>query len=122
MHQQQGIFDDFSMFYSTFGVFHFEKCKNLAKNEEKPCSTCLKLIFRLNPGTRKSDFGLPDLSLVHIFYFFKIHFRNYYPFTITDYTCSFVPRFSIHIKTRYLNDTGIAENVRHFFKTYKNLL
>jgi len=35
---------------------------------------------------------------------------NYYPFTITDYTCSFVPRFSIHIKTRYLNDTGIAEN------------
>ena len=31
--------------------------KNLAKNEEKPCSTCLKSIFRMIPGTRKTDFG-----------------------------------------------------------------
>lgn len=35
---------------------------------------------------------------------------NYYPYTITDYTCSFVPRFSIHIKTKYLNDQGTTEN------------
>lgn len=35
---------------------------------------------------------------------------NYYPYTITDYTCSFVPRFSIHIQTKYLNDRGTTEN------------
>ena len=54
-----GIFDDFSKF---FGTFYFEKSSNmhkkLAKNEEKPCSTCLDLIFRLIPGTRISYFGL----------------------------------------------------------------
>ena len=30
--------------------------KNLAKNEEKPCSTCLEPIFWLIPSTRKSNF------------------------------------------------------------------
>ena len=33
--------------------------KNLGKNEENPCSTCLQPIFWLNPGTQKSDFGYP---------------------------------------------------------------
>ena len=37
---------------------------------------------------------------------------NYYPFTITEYTCSFVPRFSISIKTKYENNKGTSENVR----------
>ncbi|ELT97422.1 hypothetical protein CAPTEDRAFT_171798 [Capitella teleta] len=36
--------------------------------------------------------------------------ENYYPYTITEYTCSFVPRFSIHIETRYKNDNGCTEN------------
>ena len=38
-----GIFEDFSKFHSKL---HFEKSTNMpktwAKNEEKPCSTCLK--------------------------------------------------------------------------------
>lgn len=39
---------------------------------------------------------------------------NYYPYTITEYTCSFVPRFSIHIQTKYLNDKGTSDNVLSF--------
>ncbi|XP_050322746.1 cytoplasmic phosphatidylinositol transfer protein 1 [Bactrocera neohumeralis] len=35
---------------------------------------------------------------------------NYYPFTITEYTCSFVPKLSITIKTRYENNNGCSEN------------
>ncbi|XP_064606494.1 cytoplasmic phosphatidylinositol transfer protein 1-like [Liolophura sinensis] len=35
---------------------------------------------------------------------------NFYPFTITEYTCSFLPRFSIHIETRYENNNGSSEN------------
>lgn len=35
---------------------------------------------------------------------------NYYPFTITEYTCSFFPRFSVNIKTRYENNNGSSEN------------
>ncbi|XP_072029775.1 cytoplasmic phosphatidylinositol transfer protein 1-like [Amphiura filiformis] len=35
---------------------------------------------------------------------------NYYPHTITEYTCSFVPKFSIHIETRYENNSGTSEN------------
>ena len=38
-----GIFNDFTKFCSTFGALHFEKSSNMAKNEEKPCLTCLKL-------------------------------------------------------------------------------
>jgi hypothetical protein len=39
---------------------------------------------------------------------------NYYPYTITEYTCSFVPRFAIHIQTKYLNDKGTTDNVSAF--------
>lgn len=35
---------------------------------------------------------------------------NFYPYTITDYTCSFVPRFSIHIETVYENNNGSSQN------------
>jgi len=35
---------------------------------------------------------------------------NYYPFTITEYSCSFIPRFSVHILTRYENNNGSTEN------------
>ncbi|XP_064637382.1 cytoplasmic phosphatidylinositol transfer protein 1-like [Lineus longissimus] len=35
---------------------------------------------------------------------------NYYPFTITEYTCSVVPGFSIHIKSCYENNNGSSEN------------
>ena len=31
------IFDDFSKFRRTFGMLHFEKSSNMAKNEENSC-------------------------------------------------------------------------------------
>ncbi|XP_053550087.1 cytoplasmic phosphatidylinositol transfer protein 1 [Bombina bombina] len=36
---------------------------------------------------------------------------NYYPYTVTEYTCSFLPKFSIHIETRYADDCGDNDNV-----------
>ena len=40
------IFDDLSKFRRTFCILHFQKLSNMAKklarNEENPCSTCLK--------------------------------------------------------------------------------
>lgn len=36
---------------------------------------------------------------------------NFYPYTITEYTCSFLPKFSIHIETRYEDNNGSSENV-----------
>ncbi|XP_072376557.1 cytoplasmic phosphatidylinositol transfer protein 1 [Diabrotica undecimpunctata] len=35
---------------------------------------------------------------------------NFYPFTITEYTCSFIPRFNISIETKYENNNGCTEN------------
>ncbi|XP_047355033.1 cytoplasmic phosphatidylinositol transfer protein 1 isoform X2 [Vespa velutina] len=35
---------------------------------------------------------------------------NYYPFTMTVYTCSFIPKFNISIKTRYEDNNGSTEN------------
>ncbi|KAJ8373314.1 hypothetical protein AAFF_G00266170 [Aldrovandia affinis] len=36
---------------------------------------------------------------------------NYYPYTVTEYTCSFLPKFSIHIETKYEDNCGINENI-----------
>ncbi|XP_063444669.1 cytoplasmic phosphatidylinositol transfer protein 1-like [Mytilus trossulus] len=35
---------------------------------------------------------------------------NYYPYTETEYTCSFVPLFKVYIETRYENNNGSSEN------------
>lgn len=35
---------------------------------------------------------------------------NYYPRTITEYTCSFLPRFIINVKTCYEDNAGTHEN------------
>jgi len=35
---------------------------------------------------------------------------NYYPFTITQYSCSFLPRFSVYIDTRYEDNNGTTQN------------
>ncbi|XP_047511341.1 cytoplasmic phosphatidylinositol transfer protein 1 [Pieris napi] len=35
---------------------------------------------------------------------------NYYPYTITEYTCSFIPKFSVSIQTRYEDNNGTTEN------------
>ena len=53
-------------------------------------------------------------SLVPKIFYITEKAWNYYPFTITEYTCSFVPRFAIHIQTKYLNDKGTTENVSTF--------
>ena len=50
-------------------------------------------------------------SLVPKIFYITEKAWNYYPFTITEYTCSFVPRFAIHIQTKYLNDRGTTDNV-----------
>ena len=47
---------------------------------------------------------------------------NYYPFTITEYTCSFVPRFAIHIQTKYLNDKGTTDNVSTYLGNSLSML
>lgn len=36
---------------------------------------------------------------------------NFFPHTITEYTCSFLPKFSVYIETRYENNAGTSENV-----------
>lgn len=36
---------------------------------------------------------------------------NYYPYTETEYTCSFIPKFNIFIRTKYENNAGTSENV-----------
>ncbi|XP_029912641.1 cytoplasmic phosphatidylinositol transfer protein 1-like isoform X1 [Myripristis murdjan] len=36
---------------------------------------------------------------------------NYYPHTITEYTCSFLPKFSIHIETKYEDNKGCNDNI-----------
>lgn len=35
---------------------------------------------------------------------------NYYPFTITEYSCSFISSFSVNILTKYENNNGSTEN------------
>lgn len=35
---------------------------------------------------------------------------NYYPFTITEYTCSFVPKLNVVIKTKFEDNRGDSEN------------
>ena len=48
---------------------------------------------------------------------------NYYPYTETEYTCSFLPKFNIFIKTKFEDNAGTSENVRHLNKaTEKNSL
>lgn len=36
---------------------------------------------------------------------------NFYPYTVTEYTCSFLPRFHVKIETHFENDNGCDENV-----------
>ncbi|XP_067859481.1 cytoplasmic phosphatidylinositol transfer protein 1-like [Heptranchias perlo] len=42
---------------------------------------------------------------------------NYYPYTITEYTCSFLPKFSIYIETKYEDNNGCND---HIFDSDKN--
>nr|XP_006008309.1 PREDICTED: cytoplasmic phosphatidylinositol transfer protein 1-like isoform X2 [Latimeria chalumnae] len=42
---------------------------------------------------------------------------NYYPYTISEYTCSFLPKFSICIETKYEDNCGNNDNI---FNSGKN--
>lgn len=35
---------------------------------------------------------------------------NYFPYTVTEYSCSFLPKFQVTVQTRYLDDCGEREN------------
>ena len=52
-------FSDFSKCSMPKALWNFEKSSNMAKNEERPCSSCHQTIFWLIPGTQKSDFRYP---------------------------------------------------------------
>lgn len=36
---------------------------------------------------------------------------NFYPYTRTEYQCSFIPKFSIRVETVYRDDNGREPNV-----------
>ena len=36
---------------------------------------------------------------------------NFYPYTRTEYQCSFIPKFQIRVETVYHNDNGKQPNV-----------
>jgi Phosphatidylinositol transfer protein len=38
---------------------------------------------------------------------------NFYPFTITEYTCSFLPKFRVEIYTKFEDNNGSTENTFH---------
>lgn len=38
---------------------------------------------------------------------------NYYPYTITEYTCSFIPKFHICVETKYEDNSGETNNAHN---------
>ncbi|XP_071954420.1 cytoplasmic phosphatidylinositol transfer protein 1-like [Antedon mediterranea] len=50
------------------------------------------------------------LSKICSFFYVTEKAWNYYPHTFTEYTCSFVPKFSIEIETKYENNSGTTDN------------
>ena len=65
------ILDAFSKFHSTFGALHFEKSSNMAKNEEKPCLTCLQPISPWHWRYPKPGFRVLISLLILLFAFKK---------------------------------------------------
>ncbi|CAF0802985.1 unnamed protein product [Adineta ricciae] len=49
-------------------------------------------------------------SLIPNVFYITEKASNFYPYTTTEYTCSFLPRFSIMVETRYENNNGTTEN------------
>ena len=50
-------------------------------------------------------------SFVPNIFYIEEKSRNFFPYTETEYSCSFLPKFSISVQTRYENNTGDTENV-----------
>lgn len=42
---------------------------------------------------------------------------NYFPYTITEYSCSFIPKLNISIHTKFENNSGTTENVSYVFES-----
>lgn len=49
-------------------------------------------------------------GLIPNFFYVTEKAWNYYPHTKTEYTCSFIPRFSVYIETKYEDNKGTTEN------------
>lgn len=49
-------------------------------------------------------------SFVPNIFYIEEKSRNFFPYTETEYSCSFLPKFSISVQTRYENNTGDTEN------------
>ncbi|XP_049587810.1 cytoplasmic phosphatidylinositol transfer protein 1b [Syngnathus scovelli] len=50
-------------------------------------------------------------SLAPRFFYVKETAWNFYPHTITEYSLSFLPKFSIYIETRFENNNGCNDNI-----------
>ncbi|KAK2910143.1 cytoplasmic phosphatidylinositol transfer protein 1b [Channa argus] len=50
-------------------------------------------------------------AIVPRFFYVTEKAWNFYPFTITEYSVSFIPRFSVRIETRFENNNGDNSNV-----------
>ena len=100
------IFDDFSKFWSIFGVLQIEKASNIpkkiffGKNEEKPCSTCLKTHFSM--GLPKSEtwvyFQVLIPSLVRTIFkmnLFWVISKNFFIFNFRCSILNIISRLSI---------------------------
>ena len=73
--------------------------KNLAKNEGKSCSTCIKPGFWLLPGTRKSDFG--------------------YPISVTSHDSCYILLLSRCLKTPRVLSQNLIGIYFYFLNTFK---
>ncbi|CAF3412231.1 unnamed protein product [Rotaria socialis] len=49
-------------------------------------------------------------SLIPNVFYITEKATNFYPYTTTEYTCSFLPRFSIVVETRYEDNNGTTDN------------
>jgi len=59
-------------------------------------------------------------SFVPNMFYIEEKSRNFFPYTETEYACSFLPKFSISVQTRYENNTGEDENCLELTKEELN--
>lgn len=49
-------------------------------------------------------------SFVPKIFYIEEKSRNFFPYTETEYSCSFLPKFNIFVQTRYENNSGESDN------------
>ncbi|XP_033630744.1 cytoplasmic phosphatidylinositol transfer protein 1-like [Asterias rubens] len=85
-------------------VIKNEDCHDPVHGKGRLTEKRIYLSSRLPTWVQKS------LSKICNYFYVTEKAWNYFPHTITEYTCSFLPRFSIFIETRYENNSGTTEN------------